>query len=427
VKLNWLPYLLFILLPTQLGKYFFLPAAYISGLRSDYLAISFYLTDIISALIILGYFLRVNRHPELVSGSVLIKMLKRVQHDKHLSFSPFLFFSLSLFLYLFLSSLFISVNPIISLFKLLKLLEIGLLCFVLIRLRPDISKIILSISIGAFYSSVLAILQFIKGGSLNGLWWFLGERTFTVTTPGIAAFSLNGMRFLRPYAAFPHPNVLAGFLAISSLSIIWYLRYKKPLSKKVFYYFAGVLVFGLIALILTASRNAIFAYAIGILLLLKPVKFDGKSVIAFFTCVLISIFIPLFISIPNESILERKALIKKSFDIIQSSGVLGVGLNGFIQIPNNTMHFMGVGAYQPVHNVFLLILAETGMVGVFLFLVIVHLIFCDYKLSFVSFSPVLFSLFLLSLFDHYLFTLQEGMLITVSVISLAFLARKKYT
>lgn len=412
MKVKLLPYFLFILLPTQLGKYFFLPISYISGLRSDYLAISFYLSDIISILIILGFFLKNwNKNPFRLT----------------LPFFPIFLCLLCLFLYLLLSSLFISTSPIISLFKLSKLLEMSLLCFVLINSKLDIFKIIFSISLASFYSSALAIAQFAKGGSLNGLWWFLGERTFTTSTPGIATFSLNGMRFLRPYAAFPHPNVLAGFLAVSSLAILWYLKYKKLNSQKVFYYFAAVLSLSLVALILTASRSAIVAYLAGIILLVKPIKWNGRIILGLLGVVIFSIFIPLFIPSQSESILERKALIEKSFEIVSHSLVFGVGLNEFITIPNSKTYLLGVSSFQPVHNVFLLMLSEGGVVGVFLFLILQHLIFYDLKLLDSSFMPILFSLFSLSLFDHYLFTLQEGMLITVAAVSIAFLARKKYT
>ena len=51
--------------------------------------------------------------------------------------------------------------------------------------------------------------EFIKQASLNGLFWWLGERTFTSSTPGIAKAVIDGRLLMRPYATFPHPNVLA--------------------------------------------------------------------------------------------------------------------------------------------------------------------------------------------------------------------------
>ena len=71
-------------------------------------------------------------------------------------------------------------------------------------------KIYLPLTLAVFGEAILAISQFIKGGTL-GL-WILGERTFTISTPGIAKFDFYGREFLRPYATFPHPNVLAGFI-----------------------------------------------------------------------------------------------------------------------------------------------------------------------------------------------------------------------
>ena len=45
-------FLFLFLLPTQLGKHFFLPFSYILGVRVDYLAPTVYLTDIIILLLV---------------------------------------------------------------------------------------------------------------------------------------------------------------------------------------------------------------------------------------------------------------------------------------------------------------------------------------------------------------------------------------
>src|SRR3990167_5668102 len=44
-------FLFLILLPTQLGKHFFIPLSYLSGVRVDYLAPTVYLTDLIVFLL----------------------------------------------------------------------------------------------------------------------------------------------------------------------------------------------------------------------------------------------------------------------------------------------------------------------------------------------------------------------------------------
>jgi len=37
---------------------------------------------------------------------------------------------------------------------------------------------------------------------------------FTISTPAVAKFDFYGSQFLRPYATFPHPNVLSAFMLI---------------------------------------------------------------------------------------------------------------------------------------------------------------------------------------------------------------------
>ena len=72
--------------------------------------------------------------------------------------------------------------------------------------------------------SWLTVWQSVVQSSVGGIWYFMGERTFTSVTPGIANASLQGSLILRPYAAFPHPNVLAGFLVI----MLAYLLFPPP-------------------------------------------------------------------------------------------------------------------------------------------------------------------------------------------------------
>src|SRR5690606_12366962 len=50
---KWIVYLLIFLLPAQLGKHFFLPFSYLSGVRIDYLSITIYLTDLLIMILLL--------------------------------------------------------------------------------------------------------------------------------------------------------------------------------------------------------------------------------------------------------------------------------------------------------------------------------------------------------------------------------------
>ena len=104
----------------------------------------------------------------------------------------------------------------------------------------------------------------------------------------------------------------------------------------------------------------------------------------------------------------------------------GYGLNNFIvQYKSFTPLIKDMYVYQPVHNLYLLILIETGLTGLFIFLVALSAVF--YKSLKVS-PPVVFSLIqiiLLGFFDHYFFTLQQTQLLLTLFASLALLPKSK--
>lgn len=100
--------------------------------------------------------------------------------------------------------------------------------------------------------------------------------------------------------------------------------------------------------------------------------------------------------------------------MVSSNPLFGAGLNNsIIQLHDFAAKFPGLYIFQPVHNVYLLILAETGVVG-FAFFLLAFVVFLKQKSKM---QPVflysLIQLFTLGLFDHYLFTLQQGQLLLV--------------
>src|SRR6185369_2209751 len=105
--------------------------------------------------------------------------------------------------------------------------------------------------------------QFLLGRSIGGIFYLLGERTFNISTPGIALVNILGKNFLRPYASFPHPNSLAGFLGVA---IIFLSR-----SDKLGLYFSKrnklinfAIIIGFVTFILTFSQNAWLSFVLAI-------------------------------------------------------------------------------------------------------------------------------------------------------------------
>jgi len=71
--------------------------------------------------------------------------------------------------------------------------------------------------------------------------------------------------------------------------------------------------------------------------------------------------------------------------------------------------------YQPVHNIYLLIYSEIGIVGIALFILFLALLLYDFyfrlgfkKLYHFSFGLIIVAVLIVGLFDHFLWTIQSG-------------------
>lgn len=201
-----------------------------------------------------------------------------------------------------------------------------------------------------------------------------------------------------------------------------------------------VLFLGLTALILTFSRVAWVVAFMGFFFiflqrkikLAKRIK-PAKNIVfmGFLLLILLSVFLPLFLSdiffSKHEYWQERVLLIKTATPMILQNLVFGVGLgNSIIRLKDYASNFPGLYIFQPIHNIYLLFLTETGVGGFIFFLrgfwKIIDRIF---KSKTIFLIPVT-QLLCLGLFDHYLFTLQQGQLILTIIIALAVSSQPKW-
>lgn len=436
-------YLLLFFLPTQLGRHFFFDFSFIAGLPSDYLAPVFYVTDGIIILLFCAWtgeniygFLRDTIRK---SDKKFLRKFSRV---------PLKFVSSHLFLlaglaYVVFTSIFVAGNSWIAVYKFVKLAEYLILGLVIIRIKPKLQTVIYALSVGVFYSSILAIWQFINQSSAGGLLWFLGERTFRVGTPGIAAFSWGGKLILRPYATFPHPNVLGGFLTITVTLLFFYLvKYRKVQRGSAIIWLSACVILGSIGIFLTFSRSAWICAVAGFTIagfqhaqrhIVAFVKKHGAFTIGLFYFLIVSsVFVPYVLttvfSLRDQSWYERTKLIERALVMWSSSPFVGVGLGNFTVHMRPIIRNIGdLFLFQPVHNVYLLVLAETGLAGVCFFLIFLRKIFWKSVQNNSLVTITLLQLFFLGFFDHYLFTLQQGQLLFAVFTSLAFLPKNTYT
>jgi O-antigen ligase len=393
---------LLFLLPTQLAYHFWPQFSYIHGLRVDYLSPAIYLTDIL-IVFLLPY------------------LIKRIKFKKINFRSRFLIFLFPLALFALLNVV-CAQSPITAILKwatVLKLVVLGLYFYScdLSKLRKTIINA-LSFSLVTFF--LIGLLQFILQRTVGGPFYYLGERAFTFQTPGIALMSLFGKSLMRAYSTFPHPNSFAGFAATSFLII---LSFYQPRGKDTSKWLIPVYAVLILSLFITLSLNAIAVSVVLIILYFVLNKYPEiiKKAKMFLPITLIGlsllfgIFSPVFSkdAFLKETYKERIVLAGYAIDAFSQRPVLGVGLNNFFLATKNT---------QPPHNIFLVVFAETGILGTLVIFLLLSKLF-SLKLNKYLFLALVFVL-LTGLFDHYSLTLQQNELILAILLGLS--ARKVY-
>ncbi len=329
-------------------------------------------------------------------------------------------------------NVFIATNPPVAMYTLVKVSELLMVGWYIVKTKPNFSLVAFCLSLGVLYSSLLAIAQFALQHSVGGAFWFLGERTFSADTPGIAHIPLSWS--LRPYATFPHPNVLGGYLAATLPLITAQLLHchiatvsknrkeKNPRWQKIYY--GLVVLFGMAALMLSFSRSAIVVGALATVATVANFKFQISNFKLLPTIFLVGFFAALLITYhlsritPNEeSVVVRQQLNAAAIKLWSSSPLFGVGLGNFLVrlpdvLPSREVYFL-----QPVHNIYLLVLSETGSVGLALFFLLV------WRSTRKSVHSPCITFLLLGLVDHYPLTLQQGQLLFTVLLALSYTPR----
>lgn len=401
--------LVFASLPIQLNKFFWPKYSFVLGIPIDIQAIGIYLIDVFIVLYILFFFFE------------NFTKFKKIYFSNKNFILPLIIFNL----YLLFNSIFISeIKPAAYYFN-LKLLEFSVLAlFAQVTLSNSkfFRKSLLVITFSLIWQSFLVMFQFILQRSLG--FWFLGERTFNSSTIAIAHGQLGTLTFLRPYGTFPHPNVVGAFFTISLLILLPFINLLPQTSSlriKNRTYTTSlkflILFCGLAGILLSFSKGAIASLIIGYFFIREDLKSFIAKVLIF--GLLLFFFLKILPQSQIPSIAERLMLSQAAFDIVLKNPLFGVGSHNFIpQLATLDLTSLSqVRLLQPVHNVFLLILAENGIIGLLLFTL---LLFIVLKQATSKFKIALFiSILIFALVDHFLWTLEQGQLLfwlTVSYI-----------
>lgn len=415
-------FLLLALLPTQLGLHTWPSWSFVLGRRIDYLSPTLYGTDVLIAGL-------------LISWALERRALLRISAVRSVFAAPrrTLFFAVATAAVAALN-IALALSPPAAFYAWVKTAEFFALGFYVVRTRVPVSFIVAPLALGALYSSLLAGAQYMHQGSLGGVFRLLGERSFTMDTPGIARFSgcipfANQCFFtLRPYATFPHPNVLAGFLGSVVLLIAHAFFYADNPVRRHTWWYVGVGGCSLLALLLSFSRSAWIGLAIGFaaIELLRPRHRAAErramySALCWVVCLLFLVagyvFRP---SLMDQTLAQRRVLNSAAVALWQAAPSVGVGLGNFVAAVPSVVRYRDSAFLQPVHNIYLLAASQIGIAGILLVAaglarVVSTVVFlvgnrqtADSRRLYVP--PLLFMLFIGSV-DHYPLTLQQGQLL----------------
>jgi O-antigen ligase len=316
--------------------------------------------------------------------------------------------------------------PLSSLLGVLRIVEIVIVGWLISRFiaRKNLSihiPIILSISLIGV--SCLTAWQFFTQHSIGGLWYFLGERSFSMVTPGIANANLSGTLVLRPYATFPHPNVLAAFCV---LLICFLLYFPARLTHRLLrLLLTTAVLLGSISTILSMSRTAISVLALVMSVwLLRFVTRSAKNNLLIllwgiggFGVLVVSGTLTRFSSlrITDEAVVLREFLSTQALQMFNSNFWTGVGVSNFLPTLSLELDpLLPYRNFQPVHSLYLLILSETGVIGAVLCIVGITFLLAKVWKSRVhrlGRSMLLLCVLLLGATDHYFYTLHQGQLL----------------
>lgn len=375
-------YILLFLLPVNLGKHFIFNFSYVNGILVDYLIPTIFVQDVLifSILCTWRFARRSMFLPIVVFFLFSVFLSTLVSNHFYLAFYGFIRYALYFGFFLYVLSEFDLAND----------------------LKISLKLLILS---GVFVS-LLAIAQTFLQHSVFNNYLVFGEQPYSYATFGITKKLLFGQAFIPPYSLFRHPNILAGYV-----SIIFFLNlfYVKKFDRR--YIFFAFLFF--ITILLTLSKVAVVSVILGTGLLALS-RFKALFIITLSLAILSGLLFT--IKAGEPSIYRRASLVYTAYKIIQDKPFYGVGLNNFVFY--NRTAFM-----QPVHNIFLLGIAEQGFIAfgflVYLLFLAIKKLLHNMDLLGATLLVCLFQIIFIGSFDHYFLTIHQTFLLFLLTLALS--------
>ncbi len=258
-------------------------------------------------------------------------------------------------------------------------------------------------------------------------------------TRGVAVIEVAGVRWLRAYGGFPHPNIFGGWLVLGIVTSYQALKQYVLTKKETLLYHTSFILFG-VPLVLTYSRSAwlglgLFICSSGLCLILsktEPRKRRAGALLGLLAlaCILTAAVRPALLSVraqagtrlEQKSLSERKQGIENGLRILRESPLLGSGLGANTLMLSKLDDAQGLSSSFPItpHIVPLLMLAELGILGSLLVLTILFLTSRTFiwemvgsKRRWLSVLPHILAVLPIAFLDHYLWSYWSGKVLLV--------------
>ena len=285
--------------------------------------------------------------------------------------------------------------------------------------------------------ALIGVWQFASQQVIGNKW--LGMASQLPQTLGVSVIAHDGLRILRAYGGFPHPNIFGGWLAVGSLLAIWlaatsHERRAQWIWTLIASLFASVLV-------LTFSRAAWLGAAAGFVTSFvgatlavaragtRPAPTRMHVLIFLFPILVLSFVIfsqrqhifarfDLSQRLEQKSVDQRVGSLRTGLDLFLKHPLIGSGPNAELLIaPSNEK---ARAPLEPPHHAYLLALDDVGIVGfvTIVFLIWMLLLNGERKARPYSLSSIVYCLSVLALFDHYLWSTWSGQVLVAIAILL---------
>jgi len=325
-----------------------------------------------------------------------------------------------------------------------------LLIFVIFELAKkqynNITIYLTSLWLGGVAQGILGIWQFFTQNVFASKW--LGLASHSAFEGGANVIEFAGGRWLRAYGSLGGANPLGIYLAVALVvGLFFFFKTKKQYSLPLLNATArqgniAILVgqsLIFVGLLLTFSRGAWLAALVGIL---SFVFFIGKEnfkkllpILGMFVTVIliiVGLLWPLFstrfgfsVRLEQQSVIERVSQISDWQQIFHGNWLWGVGSGNYTFALFQLHPSLPYWQLQPVHNAYLLILAENGVVVLLCCFVVMLLWFRWLYKNNRLFLPVVLTLLVSGLFEHWSVSLFPGIMFFAAVVGLSLISKEQ--